>query len=110
MKSRNFFKFYYFIAIKVNFYLNSEPKRLNNQIEAVKRYGTCSKDCYGSCVFIGEWNDRAPEKKLLIAKPLKDHPLGDAFKEKFGYEAGMSIDDTPFRSTKAIAEMEAENT
>ncbi len=48
---------------------------MNDHIEIVKRYGTCSKDCYGSCVFRGEWNDEAPEKKLLITKPLKDHPF-----------------------------------
>jgi len=52
---------------------------LNDPIELVKRYGTCSKDCYGSCVFMGEWNDEAPEKKLLIAKPLKDHPFTNSF-------------------------------
>ncbi|MBY9020410.1 MAG: molybdopterin-dependent oxidoreductase [Candidatus Lokiarchaeota archaeon] len=45
----------------------------------VKRFGTCSKDCYGSCVFMGEWNDQAPEKKLLTAKPLKNHPLTNGF-------------------------------
>ena len=26
-------------------------------------------------MFIGEWNDEAPERKLLNAKPLKEHPL-----------------------------------
>ncbi len=52
---------------------------MSEHIENVKRYGTCSKDCYGSCVFMGEWNDQAPEKKLLIAKPLKNHPLTNGF-------------------------------
>jgi len=52
---------------------------LNKQIENVKRFGTCSKDCYGSCVFMGEWNDQAPEKKLIIAEPLKNHPLTNGF-------------------------------
>ena len=56
-----------------------ELKRLNKHIKNVKRYGTCSKDCYGSCVFMGEWNDQAPEKKLIIAKPLKNHPLTNGF-------------------------------
>ncbi len=56
-----------------------ELKRLKKYIENVKRYGTCSKDCYGSCVFMGEWNDQAPEKKLLSAKPLKNHPLTNGF-------------------------------
>ncbi len=52
---------------------------MNKHIKNIKRYGTCSKDCYGSCVFIGEWNDQAPEKKLIIAKPLKNHPLTNGF-------------------------------
>ena len=52
---------------------------MNKQIENVKRFGTCSKDCYGSCVFMGEWNDQAPEKKLIIAEPLKNHPLTNGF-------------------------------
>ena len=41
--------------------------------EIVKRFGTCSKDCYGSCVFIGEWDDEAEEKKLLRVIPSKGH-------------------------------------
>ncbi|MBY8988440.1 MAG: molybdopterin-dependent oxidoreductase, partial [Candidatus Lokiarchaeota archaeon] len=45
----------------------------------VKRYGTCSKDCYGSCVFMGEWNDQALEKKFLTANPLKNHPFTNGF-------------------------------
>jgi len=52
---------------------------LSNNFELKKRYGTCSKDCYGSCVFIGEWNDQAPEKKLITAKPLKEHPFTNGF-------------------------------
>ena len=52
---------------------------MNKNFELTKRYGTCSKDCYGSCVFIGEWNDQAPEQKLLTAKPLKEHPFTNGF-------------------------------
>ena len=52
---------------------------MRNNIELKKRYGTCSKDCYGSCVFIGEWNDNASEKKFLSAMPLKDHPFTNGF-------------------------------
>ncbi|MFX1410607.1 MAG: molybdopterin-dependent oxidoreductase [Promethearchaeota archaeon] len=43
------------------------------------RFGTCSKDCYGSCVFQGVWNDSASENKFLQAKPLKDHPFTNGF-------------------------------
>ncbi len=52
---------------------------MNKHIDYVKRFGTCSKDCYGSCVFIGEWNDQEPEKKLIAANPLKNHPLTNGF-------------------------------
>lgn len=44
-----------------------------------KRFGTCSKDCYGSCVFQGVWNDFAPERKFLYAKPSKTHPFTNGF-------------------------------
>lgn len=47
--------------------------------EIIKRYGTCSKDCYGSCVFIGEWNDKAEEKKFLRAIPSKNHKFTRGF-------------------------------
>lgn len=45
----------------------------------IKRIGTCSKDCYGSCVFIGEWDDQAQERKFLNAKPVKKHPFTNGF-------------------------------
>jgi anaerobic selenocysteine-containing dehydrogenase len=41
--------------------------------EIIKRFGTCSKDCYGSCVFTGEWDDNAEEKNFLRAIPSKSH-------------------------------------
>ena len=47
--------------------------------EIVKRFGTCSKDCYGSCVFIGEWDDNAEEKKFIRANPSKDHKFTRGF-------------------------------
>jgi anaerobic selenocysteine-containing dehydrogenase len=47
--------------------------------EIVKRFGTCSKDCYGSCVFIGEWDDKVEEKKFLRAIPSKDHKFTRGF-------------------------------
>ncbi|MFX1599561.1 MAG: molybdopterin-dependent oxidoreductase [Promethearchaeota archaeon] len=43
------------------------------------RFGTCSKDCYGSCVFTGLWNDGAPELKFLSAQPIKEHPFTNGF-------------------------------
>ncbi|MFX1388792.1 MAG: molybdopterin-dependent oxidoreductase [Promethearchaeota archaeon] len=44
-----------------------------------KRVGTCSKDCYGSCVFEGIWNDKALEQKFLYALPMKKHPFTNGF-------------------------------
>ena len=43
------------------------------------RIGTCSKDCYGSCIFIGEWDDQARERTFLKANPLKNHPFTNGF-------------------------------
>lgn len=43
------------------------------------RFGTCSKDCYGSCVFNGIWYDNAPEHKLLYARPQRNHPFTNGF-------------------------------
>ena len=43
------------------------------------RIGTCTKDCYGSCVFKGIWDDEALEYKLLSAYPLKEHPFTNGF-------------------------------
>ena len=47
--------------------------------EITKRFGTCSKDCYGSCVFHGEWDDNAEEIKFLGAIPSKIHPFTQGF-------------------------------
>ncbi|NHJ20764.1 MAG: hypothetical protein EAX91_07480 [Candidatus Lokiarchaeota archaeon] len=59
---------------------------MNKNIEITKRFGTCSKDCYGSCVFVGEWNDQAHEKKLIKTIPLETHPLTNGFFcPKFNY-------------------------
>jgi len=52
--------------------------KVNNAIGKI-RYGTCSKDCYGSCVFRGVWDDKAPEYKFVSANPLKDHPFTQGF-------------------------------
>lgn len=51
------------------------PKEISKKI----RLGTCSKDCYGSCVFKGYWDDKALEHKFLFAVPSKDHPFTNGF-------------------------------
>lgn len=43
------------------------------------RFGTCSKDCYGSCTFEGYWDDGASEHKFLFAVPSKKHPFTNGF-------------------------------
>jgi anaerobic selenocysteine-containing dehydrogenase len=45
----------------------------------IKRFGTCSKDCYGSCVFVGHWNDSNPICKLIQTTPSKTHPFTNGF-------------------------------
>ena len=52
---------------------------LEKKITIKKRYGTCSKDCYGSCFFIGEWDDEAQERKLLRTIPSSIHPFTKGF-------------------------------
>ena len=47
----------------------------NKKQPIVTRFGTCSKDCYGSCVFTGYWDDSAPIHKLIKAIPDKKHPF-----------------------------------
>jgi len=59
------------------------------------------------CIECGNCDSNCPQNLPLS---LYFQSLNDAFKEKFGYEAGMSLDDIPFRSAKAIAEMELEKT
>ena len=59
------------------------------------------------CVECGNCFNNCPQNLPLS---LYFQSLNEAFKEKFGYEAGMSLDDIPFRSAKAIAEMESEKT
>jgi anaerobic selenocysteine-containing dehydrogenase len=44
-----------------------------------KKFGTCSKDCYGSCVFESKWDDISNNNKFLEAKPLEDHPFTKGF-------------------------------
>ncbi|MFX0057827.1 MAG: molybdopterin-dependent oxidoreductase [Candidatus Hodarchaeota archaeon] len=49
-------------------------------ISPIKRkFGTCSKDCYCSCAFTGEWNYNKPEKKFIKAFPSKNHPFTRGF-------------------------------
>ena len=40
----------------------------------VERFATCSKDCYGGCVFKGYWDDASPHP-LLKTIASKEHPF-----------------------------------
>ncbi|MFX0105871.1 MAG: Coenzyme F420 hydrogenase/dehydrogenase, beta subunit C-terminal domain [Candidatus Hodarchaeota archaeon] len=59
------------------------------------------------CVECGNCDNNCPQNLPLS---LYFQSLNDAFKEKFNYEAGMSLEDIPFRSGKAISQMELEKT
>ncbi|MFX1494283.1 MAG: Coenzyme F420 hydrogenase/dehydrogenase, beta subunit C-terminal domain [Promethearchaeota archaeon] len=57
------------------------------------------------CVECGNCDNNCPQHLPLS---LYFQSLNEAFKEKFKYTAGESIDDIPFRSGKAIKQMELE--
>jgi formate dehydrogenase subunit beta len=59
------------------------------------------------CVECGNCDNNCPQNLPLS---LYFQSLNEAFKKKFNYEAGMSLEDIPFRSGKAIAKMELEKT
>jgi formate dehydrogenase subunit beta len=59
------------------------------------------------CVECGNCDNNCPQNLPLS---LYFQSLNEAFKKKFNYEAGMSVEDIPFRSGKAIAKMELEKT
>ena len=57
------------------------------------------------CVECGNCDNNCPQNLPLS---LYFQSLNESFKEIFKHEAGMSIDDVPFRSGRAISEMELE--
>jgi len=59
------------------------------------------------CVECGNCDNNCPQNLPLS---LYFQSLNEAFKKKFKYEAGMSLEDIPFRSGKAISQMELEKT
>lgn len=59
------------------------------------------------CIECGNCQNNCPQDLPLS---LYFQSLNDAFKEKFKYTPGESINDVPFRSGKAISEMELEKT
>jgi len=59
------------------------------------------------CVECGNCDNNCPQHLPLS---LYFQSLNDAFKQKFKYTAGESVEDIPFRSGKAIRQMELEKT
>ena len=59
------------------------------------------------CIECGNCDNNCPQN---IPLSLYFQSLNDSFKEIFDYEAGLSLEDIPFRSGKAISQMELEKT
>ena len=74
--------------------INKETYQLTRIAHVADRCVECG-NCYNNC----------PQNLPLS---LYFMSLNEAFNEKFGYCPGESVDDTPFRSGKAIQEMELE--
>jgi len=84
-----------------------QKKRKDKTIDKVTYQLTRIAHDADRCVECGNCDNNCPQNLPLS---LYFQSLNDSFKQKFEYEAGMSIDDTPFRSGKAIREMELEKT
>jgi len=82
-----------------------QKKRKDKTIDKVTYQLTRIAHDADRCVECGNCDNNCPQNLPLS---LYFQSLNDSFKEKFGYEAGMSLDDIPFRSAKAISEMELE--
>ena len=59
------------------------------------------------CVECGNCDNNCP---MNLPLSLYFQSLNDSFKEKFKYSTGENVDDIPFRSGKAISQMELEKT
>jgi formate dehydrogenase subunit beta len=59
------------------------------------------------CIECGNCDNNCP---MNLPLSLYFQSLNDSFKEKFDYASGENIDDIPFRSGKAISQMELEKT
>ncbi|MFX1281080.1 MAG: Coenzyme F420 hydrogenase/dehydrogenase, beta subunit C-terminal domain [Promethearchaeota archaeon] len=84
-----------------------QKKRKDKTIDKVTYQLTRIAHDADRCVECGNCDNNCPQNLPLS---LYFQSLNEAFKEKFGYEAGMSLEDIPFRSGKAIAEMKLEKT
>jgi len=84
-----------------------QKKRKDKTIDKVTYQLTRIAHDADRCVECGNCDNNCPQNLPLS---LYFQSLNEAFKEKFDYEAGLSLEDIPFRSGKAISEMELEKT
>ncbi|MGV9198329.1 MAG: 4Fe-4S dicluster domain-containing protein [Promethearchaeia archaeon] len=80
-----------------------KEKTINNETYQLTRVAHVAD----RCVECGSCDNNCP---MSLPLSLYFQSLSEAFKKKFNYKAGESVDDVPFRSGKAIREMELERT
>ncbi|MFW9987286.1 MAG: Coenzyme F420 hydrogenase/dehydrogenase, beta subunit C-terminal domain [Candidatus Odinarchaeota archaeon] len=84
-----------------------QKKRKDKNIDKATYQLTRIAHVADRCIECGNCDNNCPQNLPLS---LYFQSLNDTFKEKFSHEAGMSVDDIPFRSGKAISKMELEKT
>jgi formate dehydrogenase subunit beta len=84
-----------------------QKKRKEKQINAEAYQLTRIAHVADRCVECGNCDNNCP---MNLPLSLYFQSLNEAFKEKFEYTPGESTEDIPFRSGKAIKEMELEKT
>jgi len=82
-------------------------KRKDKQIDNISYQLTRIAHVADRCVECGKCFNNCP---MGLPLSLIFQSLNEQFQEKFQYQAGESAEDTPFRSGKAIREMELEKT
>ena len=82
-----------------------QQKRKDKKIDNVTYQLTRIAHVADRCVECGNCDNNCP---MNLPLSLYFESLNEAFKEKFKYETGTSEEDVPFRSAKAIAEMDLE--
>jgi formate dehydrogenase subunit beta len=82
-----------------------QKKRKDKEIDNISYQLTRIAHVADRCVECGKCFNNCP---MSLPLSLIFQSLNEQFQEKFQYQAGESADDTPFRSGKAIKEMELE--
>ncbi len=84
-----------------------QKKRKDKNIDKATYQLTRIAHVADRCVECGNCDNNCPQNLPLS---LYFQSLNESFKKKFKSEAGMSLEDIPFRSGKAISQMELEKT